>query len=102
MEGSATDAAAGGQAHDHRHRNEGAIVVLGTDIHNLVETIRHKICELHFRHGTHAGNCRAGGCPNDGGFSKHCVDNALLSEFLDKPLRDFECAAVCSDVFTKH
>jgi len=98
VERPAREAAAGREAHDHRHRRADAVVLLGGDGDQLVERARDEVGELHLAHGPHAHERGAGARADDGRLGQGRVDHPVLAELLQEALGDLERAAVDADV----
>ena len=100
VERPAVHAAAAGSAQDERSRRAPAIMRLGHHVHDLIKSAADEVHELEFRHGTHAGKRRAKRRAHNGRLGDGRIDHALRAKVVDKAVRDFERAAVNTDVFT--
>ncbi len=93
------DAASRGPAQHHRNRRAPAEMRLGQHVRDLIEGATDEVHELEFGHRPHAGESGAEAGVHDGHLRDGCVHHALGAKTIDQPFRNFERAAVNTDVF---
>src|SRR5262245_17622981 len=102
MERTAVAAASARAANDYRYASAPTIAAFRCEIRDLIEGARDKVGKLHFCDRPHSHQCCADCGSDNSRFRNRRVHDARLAEFFEHALRDFECAAVDSDVLTQH
>src|SRR6266852_5777887 len=102
MERAAAHITAAGTADDHRRREPRAVARRRHVIRQHVVGTRDEVNELHLGHWpeTHVG--RACCCSDDCRFGNGRVDHARVAEAFGESFRDFERAAVQTNIFTEN
>src|SRR6266702_1894490 len=97
------DAAAEGDAYDHRHGLEAPrpVPVLGQVAEDLVERGVAEAVELHLGHGAVAADGQPDGDADDAGLGQRGVHDPLLAEVLEQAVGDAEDTAEGADVLAE-
>ena len=75
-------------------------MIFGGHFGDLIEGAGNEVGELHFDHGAQSHHGCADGGAYEAGLGEGCIQDSPFAIFLEKPFRDFECAAVRADVLT--
>src|SRR5687768_14632635 len=97
-------AAAVGRADDHGNAEVAVTAVAdpGSFLHDLLETRKDEVGELHLRHGAEVVDSKTDRDTSDQALVERRVDDAFLAELGDEAHRDPEHPATSPNVFTEH
>src|SRR5690606_17228238 len=103
MKGTGRGAGTGRHADNDVRRLPPAPMDLGQVVHDLVEPLRDKVCELHFNHRLHAPDGKAQRGPHHGRFTQWRIAYALRAKLLQEAFCDFKHTTITPDILAhKH